>query len=583
MESARILVVEDETITAADIEDTLQECGHTVVDVVATEQAAIDAADRHKPDLVLMDIRLKGDDDGTRAARIIRERFGIPTIFLTAHSEDETLDRAKLSQPVGFIIKPFTSNGLRSTVQLALHKTHADQSLSLQHEEVLQTLSALDEVIMRVDDLGAIQFANDVIFRWTGIDSGKAIGRDLTDVVRLKEKRTSADMSEFLQRALRSHDVVPIPPGLVVRDVDGLERPVCGSIAPMKDVGSRLTGAVLAFGRSPMEPRHTTKVPAPTQKDVGRIQPIAVSERMQEVMTFSLRVARSGVSTILLQGESGTGKDVIARFVHEHSKRSKLPFLAINCAAIPDTLIESEILGYEKGAFTDARSQKKGILDLADGGTVFLDEIGELQPQLQAKLLRVLEDQTFRRLGGTADVSVDLRIITATNRDLAAAVHEGSFREDLYYRLNVIQIWIPPLRERRDDIVPLTEHFIRIYNGKFEREITGLSDEAKTVLADHGWPGNVREVRNVVERAMVLEDTNVIQATSLALDQGLLHESPVEELTVAAAGVSSLEDVERAMLESALEKCSGNQTQAAKMLGVSRDTLRYRIKKFEIG
>jgi len=305
---------------------------------------------------------------------------------------------------------------------------------------------------------------------------------------------------------------------------------------------------------------------------------------MQELMTFVLRVAASGVTTILLQGESGTGKDVIARFLHDHSKRQDRPFIAINCAAIPETLIESEIFGYEKGAFTDARTQKKGILDLADGGTVFLDEIGELLPQLQAKLLRVLEDQTFRRLGGTGEISVDLRIITATNLDLAAAVRNKSFREDLYYRLNVIQIWIPPIRERREDIIPLVEHFIRIYNGKFERSITGVSEAAKDLLLNHHWPGNVREIRNVVERAMVLEDGEVIQAASLALDQGVLYgPGSGERSAVAAAGESSLPEVERAMLESALKKCSGNQTQAAKMLGVSRDTLRYRIKKFKIG
>jgi two-component system response regulator AtoC len=377
--------------------------------------------------------------------------------------------------------------------------------------------------------------------------------------------------------------VVAIPQGLVVRDVDGVERPVCGSIAPMKDAANRITGAVLAFGRSPVQPMHTSSVPRPTQKRLVRTQPIAVSPPMQELMQFVLRVASSGVSTILLQGESGTGKDVIARFMHEHSKRSERPFVAINCAAIPETLIESEIFGYEKGAFTDARSQKKGILDLADGGTVFLDEIGELLPQLQAKLLRVLEDQTFRRLGGTTDTTVDLRIITATNRDLAAAVRDRSFREDLYYRLNVIQIWIPPIRDRREDIVPLIEHFIGIYNGKFERKVTGLSDEAKTLLEQHRWPGNVREIRNVVERAMVLEESDIIQASSLALDQGSLLDARIEaEPAVAAAGAASLEDVERAMLESALEKCTGNQTQAAKMLGVSRDTLRYRIKKYEI-
>ena len=579
MDSARILIVEDETITAADIEDTLKDCGHQVVCTVATAQAALDAVDLHKPDLVLMDIRLKGGDDGTRAAREILHRFGIASVFLTAHAEDETLEKAKSASPLGYIVKPFTSRELQATVQLALHKSRADRQLSNNHQEVLRTLSALDEAIIRVDELGRILFANDVIYRWTGRRAEEAIGQDVTAIVQLLEQATAADMSGFLARALRKREVVSIPHGLVIRAADGVERQVCGSIAPMKDGANRMNGAVIAFGRSPVWPKPSNgSAPSPVQSAHG-VEPIAASRSMQELLTFASRVAASGVSSILLLGESGVGKDVIARFLHEHSKRKDYPFIAVNCAAIPDTLIESEIFGYEKGAFTDARSQKKGVLDLANGGTVFLDEIGELQPQLQAKLLRVLEDQRFRRLGGTQDISVDLRIITATNRDLAAAVRDKSFREDLYYRLNVIQLWIPPIRERPDDVLPLLEHFIRLYNAKFQCNIQGISEEAKTLLVAHSWPGNVREIRNVVERAMVLEDSGVITPASLALGQGAIYPADSGPPPL-AAGESSLEDVERAMLESALEKCSGNQTRAAKMLGVSRDTLRYRIKKF---
>lgn len=583
MDSARILIVEDETITAADIEDTLADCGHHVVEVVATEQAALEAAELHKPDLVLMDIRLKGGDDGTSAARAILSRFGIPSVFLTAHAEDDTLERAKLANPLGYIVKPFTARELQATVQLALHKSRADRQLSSNHQEVLRTLSALDEAIIRVDEMGRILFANDVIYRWTGRRAEEAIGQDVTEVVQLLDQATAADMSGFLTRALRKHEVVSIPNGLVIRASDGVQRQVWGSIAPMKDGANRLNGAVIVFGRSPVWPKQSNGSQPSATEGPSEVQPIAASRSMKELLIFASRVAASGVSSILLLGESGVGKDVVARFLHGHSKRKDHPFIAINCAAIPDTLIESEIFGYEKGAFTDARSQKKGVLDLANGGTVFLDEIGELQPQLQAKLLRVLEDQTYRRLGGTQDISVDLRILTATNRDLAAAVRDKSFREDLYYRLNVIQLWIPPIRERPEDVIPLLEHFIRLYNAKFQCNIRGVSDEAKALLLAHSWPGNVREIRNVVERAMVLEDSGVITPASLALDQGAIYPAEAEDpRPIAAAGESSLEDVERAMLESALAKCSGNQTQAAKMLGVSRDTLRYRIKKFDL-
>lgn len=580
METAKILVVEDETITAADIEDTLQECGHQVVATASTELAALRAAEVHRPDLVLMDIRLKDGGDGTAAAREIFERFGIASVFLTAHTDDETLEKTKSANALGYIVKPFTARELQAAVQVALHKSRADKIRSKNHEEILNALSALDEAIVRIDDLGRILFANDAFFRWTGRRADEALGRDVTEIVQLLDQQTSANRSSFITRALREHAVVPLPHGLVMRAADGVERPVCGSIAPMRD-GNRRAGAVLAFGRAPVD-RPMSAAAALSLNGSGEISPIAVSPAMQELLKFSQRVAASGISTILLQGESGVGKDVVARFIHDNSKRRNRPFIAVNCAAIPETLIESEIFGYERGAFTDARSQKKGVMDLADGGTVFLDEIGELQPQLQAKLLRVLENQTYRRLGGTQDISVNLRIITATNRDLAAAVRDKSFREDLYYRLNVIQVRIPPIRERREDILPLARHFIELYNAKFERQVEGVSNEAQQLLLAHPWHGNVREIRNVIERAMVLEDGNIIEAAALGLDQGALYSRDKENEVVATAGEASLEDVERAMLLSALEKCSGNQTRAAKMLGVSRDTLRYRIKKFDL-
>jgi transcriptional regulator with PAS, ATPase and Fis domain len=304
---------------------------------------------------------------------------------------------------------------------------------------------------------------------------------------------------------------------------------------------------------------------------------------MRELMKFSTRIAASGVSAVLIQGESGTGKDVIAKFLHFHSERRERPFVPINCAAIPDTLLESELFGFEKGAFTDARAQKRGVLELADGGTIFLDEIGDLQLHLQAKLLRVLEEQSFRRLGGMRDINVNVRVVTATNKTLIDAVRDKRFREDLFYRLNVIQIVIPPLRDHRDDILPLANHFIEHYNEKFRREIEGLDPEAADLLMGYPWPGNVRELRNAIERAMVLEEGPRITSRSLSLGgtagpHGLAAQAaaavPLQEM--------SLEDAERSMLVQALEKTGGNQTRAAKRLGISRDTLRYRMKKFDL-
>ena len=241
-------------------------------------------------------------------------------------------------------------------------------------------------------------------------------------------------------------------------------------------------------------------------------------------------------------------------------------------------MLESELVGYEKGAFTDARQQKRGILEMAHNGTVFLDEIGEMPLAVQAKLLRVLEEQTFRRLGGLKDIQVDLRVITATNRDLREAIRQGRFRLDLYYRLNVILLEIPPLRERKEDILPLATRFIESFNPRYKRRIKGVSPRAADVLLAHDWPGNARELRNIIERAMILEETDWVQPPSL----GLQHESGKPEPDSPDLGSMPLEEAERTMLLRALEKTDWNQSEAARVLGISRDTLRYRMKKFNL-
>src|SRR6516225_2630090 len=233
---------------------------------------------------------------------------------------------------------------------------------------------------------------------------------------------------------------------------------------------------------------------------------IGVSGKMTELMNFVRKVAASEATTILIQGESGTGKDLIAKAIHYESVRADKPLVAINCSAIPETLMEAELFGHERGAFTDAKQMKKGLFEMADGGTLFLDEIGELSPLLQAKLLRVLEDQMIRRVGGVRDMQVDVRVIAASNRDLERAVKENTFRQDLYYRLAIISIFLPPLRDRKDDILPLVEYFIDRYNRKFRKSVDGITDETRRLLLKYDWPGNVRELKNAVERAMILED-----------------------------------------------------------------------------
>jgi transcriptional regulator with PAS, ATPase and Fis domain len=301
---------------------------------------------------------------------------------------------------------------------------------------------------------------------------------------------------------------------------------------------------------------------------------------------------------VLLLGESGTGKDLVAKAIHYGSSRADQPFIAINCAAIPATLIESELFGHEKGAFTDAKGRKEGLFEQAQGGTLFLDEIGELELGLQAKLLRVLEEGSFRRVGGLKDLPLDMRVIAASNRDLKTESEAGRFRLDLYYRLSVIQIDLPPLRERGDDALLLAKYYIAHFNERLRKRLRGLSSEVEGVFRRYTWPGNVRELRNVIERVMILEDSDLITADWLP--RGLSqNERAAPGAPAAAAGAASqsaevaapsfqlpdkgidLEQVELALVRQAMERSGGNQTRAAELLGVTRDQLRYRLKKIE--
>jgi PAS domain S-box-containing protein len=311
-----------------------------------------------------------------------------------------------------------------------------------------------------------------------------------------------------------------------------------------------------------------------------QLEIVAESPRMKDVLRFVRRIAVSQAPTVLLDGENGVGKDVMARALHYESPRQSGPFIAINCAAIPETLLESELFGYEKGAFTDAKQQKRGLFELADNGTLFLDEIGEVPLKLQAKLLRVIEDQTFRRLGGVTDIKVNVRVVAATNRNLREAVEQGLFRQDLYYRLNVLQVTIPALRERTEDIIPLATTFIRQLQSRYAASVRGLSPQAVRALLAHDWPGNVRELRNAIERAMVLEESD--QITLDSLPPAILNREPVGSVSLQTSSDMSLEGNERALLASALEQCGGNQVHAAKMLGIGRDALRYKMKKYNL-
>ena len=326
--------------------------------------------------------------------------------------------------------------------------------------------------------------------------------------------------------------------------------------------------------------REVRALRASVAQPFGFARIVGDSPRMTTLKELLRKVATSPASTVLLTGESGTGKDLAAKVLHYNSSRASRPFMNITCSAIPESLLESELFGHERGAFTDARQLKRGLLESADGGTVFLDEVGEMVLPLQAKLLRFLEEKSFKRVGGSQDIRVDARIISATNRNLEEQVKAGKFRSDLYYRLNVLPIELPPLRSHLEDVPALTSFYIDAYNREFRKAVRGVSEGGLALLKKYDWPGNIRELRNAVERAMLLCEGPWLEAKDFPL---LRRDTlPASGGFGLPAGGVNLEDLERSLVVQALEQSGGNQTRAAALLGLNRDQIRYRIEKFAL-
>jgi two-component system response regulator AtoC len=453
----------------------------------------------------------------------------------------------------------------------------AKLSAGWQNAKILGSVfDQLSDALILYDTNQVITGVNAAAERLFGMSAEALVGRDCHEMFRCQVCEPGCGMQTGLVQVNGHNSTVRL------HTQNGMERLVIIHTSQLVRDDGTLEGAVATI-------KDVTEEVEPQKREI-----VADSALMRDLLNFVRRVALSEATTVLIEGENGTGKDLIAKTLHYQSVRQAEPFIAINCAAIPETLLESELFGYEKGAFTDARAQKKGIFELADKGTLFLDEIGEIPMMLQAKLLRVLEEQNFRRLGGLKDINVDLRVVAATNKNLREAVKESAFRQDLYFRLNVIHIVIPPLRERREDIPPLANFFVQHYNKKFKRQIQGVAAETMRLLVNYDWPGNVRELRNSIERAMILEDSSFITASSLTMTLSQEAESNIAAAASAGGETApqfparipdeglSLEENERRLLVGALEKTGGNQTQAARLLRITRDTLRYKMKKFNL-
>jgi len=431
----------------------------------------------------------------------------------------------------------------------------------------------------------------EVISAESGEEALEKLGADTPDLILLDVRLPGIDGLATLQRALELHPDIAVLMMSAHSTVDiAVEAMKHGAIDflvkpfPFQALDAAVERA-LTTARTRRQIQALTTERRGGQEALGAI--VGRSAAIEQVRTMAARLAGSDATTLLIEGESGSGKEIVARAVHFASARADRPFLQVNCAALPEHLLESELFGHERGSFTDAHALKRGLFESAEGGTVMLDEIGDLHPGGQAKLLRLLENKTFRRVGGVTELRADVRVLAATNVNLEERVAEGRFRADLFFRLNVVRIVVPPLREHVEDIPLLAAHFIARFNQEMKRHVKGVSASAMELLQAYHWPGNVRELRNVIERAFILH-ASAEELRPEHLPPELRGAAPAQrraEKPAAAVPADGLvlEDVEKKLIREALERASGNQSKAARLLGISRDTLRYRLKKHNLG
>jgi PAS domain S-box-containing protein len=436
-------------------------------------------------------------------------------------------------------------------------------------QQVQQTIiDSIADGVFTVDSDWRITSFNRAAEVITGVPRSKAIGRSCCEVFRASICETHCALKQTMKtgKPLVNKTVYII-------NNQGKQIPISISTALLKDSRGRVIGGVETFRDLSI----VEELRRELQKQYSFADIIGRSPRMQSLFETLPEIAQSN-ATVLLEGASGTGKELFARAVHYLSRRAKKSFVAINCGSLPDTLLESELFGYKAGAFTDAKKDKAGRFALADKGTIFLDEIGDVSPAMQVRLLRVLQEHVIEPLGGVEPIRVDVRVIAATNKDLHKLVQKGLFREDLYYRINVIKLKLPPLRDRREDIPLLADHFIARFNRRQDKAIAGLSPQASKVLLEYDYPGNVRELENILEHAFVLCRGNVIELNHLP---NYLLENVLPELAIPKAG-ATLQEMEVFMIQDAIRLNAGNRTLAARELGIDASTLFRKIKRLNI-
>ena len=539
-----------------------------------------------------VDIRMPPGIDGVETTRRMREIDNdIEIVIMTAYTDkslSEIIHGMTSLHKLLYIRKPFSREEIQQLSLSLVGKWNIEQTLARQqrlltahHQRLEAVLDATGDAMAMYDVTGHLVFANQGYEKLFGLteDELKQISPD-TLKARFRERFQESGLPELAGRLLLEDN------GNAAQEPGAGQTPrqhlFYQSTAPVLD-GRNVIGRLMVY-RDVSREIEVEQMKAEVLRLRSELETtysldgiVGNGAKMQQMYALIKQAAESNI-TVLIRGESGTGKELVAKSLHFNGPRKNGPFVAVNCAALPEALIESELFGHEQGAFTGATGQRIGAFERAAGGTLFLDEIGDMQPALQTRLLRVLQEREIQRLGGTVNQPVDVRIIAATNQNLKAAVQTGAFREDLFYRLAAFPIVVPPLRERREDIPLLAAHFLEKYTARGDKSISGLSAAALRVLLHHDWPGNVRELGNAVERAVLLATTDVLQVNNLPPDLSPIMASPPGQATPTA--VPSLAAVERQAIAHALEAASHNVTEAARTLGVNRATLYRKLKKY---
>ena len=579
MTPRRILVVEDESIVARDIQNTITKIGHEVAGWATTAEEAVALAEEKRPDVVLMDIRLGGDGDGITAAEQIRQRFDVPVIFLTAFADEETLSRAANAGSFGYVVKPFDESDLRVAIEIGASKHESDQKVNEAHQELAEEtefLNALFETIpasvMVVDENKRIRVVNKALEREFEVARETVVdacpGDALSCPRAVEHPASCGTLDECLACQLRPTITEALAGAEITRrrvqfeyqaNEENRELTLLVSTKPLDHKGERMSIVILE------DVTELSVLRQALQAETGIPGIVGNTPAMHQVFESIREVAAANVPVAIF-GESGVGKELVARAIHDHGPRGKKNFVSMNCGALPESLLESELFGHVKGAFTGSVKDRKGRFELADGGTIFLDEVAELTPSTQVKLLRVLQEGTFEPVGSDTTRTVDVRVVSATNRDLEEEVRGGRFREDLFYRLCVVPLRVPPLRERADDVPLLAEHFLLRSSATSGGRKLSISDEVLDVFKAFNWPGNVRELQNVLQFAWIKCKGETILVE---------HLPPTIRLTGkhVLATIRRRKGLTAEAVSAALDETDGNKTEAAKVLGVSRATL----------